>query len=184
LAVSLPRAGCQTSRLHPFDGGKYEKDMVKYKWTQGSTEDGRLVAMPWDIGPAGVWYRADIMEKLGLSSKPEEVEALISHTKGKKWEDFFTLSQQVKERAAARSRWLLMQPPTSMVVHCAKAAKVTSKGMKLMIEEKATRPAQLAADYRKQGLDANIAWWGADWPLVSKTMPSPVWLSPAGCKVD
>ena len=78
------KGGLADLKSAPFDGGKYEKDMVKYKWTQGSTTDGRLVAMPWDIGPAGVWYRADIMEKLGLPSKPEEVEALISHTKGKK----------------------------------------------------------------------------------------------------
>jgi hypothetical protein len=34
---SLPRAVFWTSRQAPFDGGKYEADMVKYKWTQGST---------------------------------------------------------------------------------------------------------------------------------------------------
>jgi multiple sugar transport system substrate-binding protein len=44
----------------PFDGAKYKNDMVAYKWIQGSTEDGRLIAMPWDIGPAGFWYRTDL----------------------------------------------------------------------------------------------------------------------------
>ena len=36
----------------PYDAGVHEKDMVEYKWTQATAPDGRLVAMPWDIGPA------------------------------------------------------------------------------------------------------------------------------------
>jgi multiple sugar transport system substrate-binding protein len=36
-------------------------------------------------------------------------------------------------------------------------------GTKVLIKDKAVRPFQLASDFRKQALDANIAWWGADW---------------------
>ena len=157
------KGGLADLKSAPFDGGKYEKDMVKYKWTQGSTTDGRLVAMPWDIGPAGVWYRADIMEKLGLPSKPEEVEALISHTKGKKWEDFFALSQQVKEKSGGKVKMVADAATDVYGGALRQGGEGYFEGMKLMIEEKATRPAQLAADYRKQELDANIGWWGADW---------------------
>jgi len=157
------KGGLSDLKAAPFDGGKYEKDMVKYKWTQGSTEDGRLVAMPWDIGPAGVWYRADLMEKLGLPSKPEEVEALISHTKGKKWEDFFALSQQVKEKSGGKVKMVADAATDIYGGALRQGGEGYFEGMKLMIVEKATRPAQLAADYRKQELDANIGWWGADW---------------------
>jgi len=147
----------------PFDGGKYEADMVKYKWTQGSTADGRLVAMPWDIGPAGVWYRTDIMEKLGLPTEPEAVQELISHTKGKTWEDFFTLAQQVKEKSGGKTK-LVADAATDVYGGALRqGGEGYFDGMKVMIEEKATRPAQLAADFRKQELDANIGWWGADW---------------------
>jgi multiple sugar transport system substrate-binding protein len=157
------RGGLADLKAAPFDGGKYEKDMVAYKWTQGSTEDGRLVAMPWDIGPAGVWYRTDYFEALGLPTEPEAVEELISHTTDKKWEDFFAFSKQVKDASGGK---------TSMIAHAGtdiygasyrQQGEGFQEGNKILIEEKATRPFQLAADYRKQALDANIGWWGAEW---------------------
>ncbi|RLT33734.1 MAG: extracellular solute-binding protein, partial [Chloroflexi bacterium] len=85
-----------------FEAGVYEADMVSYKWTQGSTEDGRLVCFPWDIGPAGVWYRKDIFDELGLPSEPADVEAIISgadHT----WDDFFAFAKQVKEASGGKT---------------------------------------------------------------------------------
>ncbi len=157
------KGGLADLKAAPFDGGKYEADMVKYKWTQGSTSDGRLVAMPWDIGPAGVWYRTDVFEKLGLPIEPEAVEELISHTKGKTWDDFFALAQQVSEKSGGKTK-LVADAGTDIYGGALRqGGEGYFDGMKVMIEEKATRPAQLAADFRKQGLDANIGWWGADW---------------------
>ncbi|MCX6016725.1 MAG: extracellular solute-binding protein, partial [Chloroflexales bacterium] len=156
------KGGLADLKSAPFDGSKYEADMVKYKWTQGSSEDGRLVAMPWDIGPAGVWYRTDVMEKLGLPTEPEAIEELISHTKGKTWEDFFALSQQVKEKSGGKVKMVADAATDIYGGALRQGGEGYFEGMKLMIEEKATRPAQLAADYRKQELDANIGWWGAD----------------------
>jgi multiple sugar transport system substrate-binding protein len=157
------KGGLVDLKAAPFDGGKYEADMVTYKWTQGSTADGRLVAMPWDIGPAGVWYRTDIFEKLGLPTEPEAVEELISHTKGKTWDDFFALAQQVKEKSGGKTK-LVADAGTDIYGGALRqGGEGYFDGMKVMIEEKATRPAQLAADFRKQELDANIGWWGADW---------------------
>jgi len=156
------KGGLADLKSAPFDGSKYEADMVKYKWTQGSSEDGRLVAMPWDIGPAGVWYRVDVMEKLGLPTEPEAIEELISHTKGKTWEDFFALSQQVKEKSGGKVKMVADAATDIYGGALRQGGEGYFQGMKLMIEEKATRPAQLAADYRKQELDANIGWWGAD----------------------
>ncbi len=157
------KGGLLDLKAAPFDAGKYEADMVKYKWTQGSTADGRLVAMPWDIGPAGVWYRTDIFEKLGLPTEPEAVEELISHTKGKTWDDFFALAQQVKEASGGATK-LVADAGTDVYGGALRqGGEGYFDGMKVMIEEKATRPAQLAADFRAQELDANIGWWGADW---------------------
>jgi multiple sugar transport system substrate-binding protein len=157
------KGGLVDLKSAPFDGGKYEKDMVTYKWTQGSTSDGRLVAMPWDIGPAGVWYRADIFAKLGLPTDPEAVEELISHTKGKTWQDFFNLSQQVAEKSGGATKMVASASTDIYGGALRQGGEGYFDGMKVLIEEKATRPAQLASDYRKQGLDANIDWWGADW---------------------
>jgi multiple sugar transport system substrate-binding protein len=157
------KGGLLDLKSAPYDGGKYEKDMVTYKWTQGSTADGRLVAMPWDIGPAGVWYRADIFAKLGLPTEPEAVEELISHTKGKTWQDFFALAQQVAEKSGGATKMVADAATDIYGGALRQGGEGYFDGMKVLIEEKATRPAQLAADFRKQGLDADIDWWGADW---------------------
>lgn len=34
-------------------------------------KDGKLFAVPWDMGPVGLWYRKDLLEKAGIS--PEDV---------------------------------------------------------------------------------------------------------------
>jgi multiple sugar transport system substrate-binding protein len=62
----------------PFNAGQYEKEMVPYKWAQATTPDGRLVAFPWDIGPATFFYRRDLFEQAGLPSDPESVAELTS----------------------------------------------------------------------------------------------------------
>jgi multiple sugar transport system substrate-binding protein len=146
----------------PFDAGKYKSDFVAYKWTQGSTEDGRLVAMPWDIGPAGVWYRTDIFEKLGLPTEPEKVEAIFGG-KDHKWDDFFAFAKQVKEKSAGKT-FLVANANTDIYgAVYRQEGEGYAEGTKILIKDKAVRPFQLASDFRKQGLDANIDWWGADW---------------------
>ena len=85
-----------------FDAGQFEKDMVSYKWTQGSTEDGRLVCFPWDIGPAGVWYRTDLFEAAGYPTEPEEVEAMIGGAE-RTWDDFFAFAKEFKDKSGGKT---------------------------------------------------------------------------------
>lgn len=157
------KGGLMDLKAAPFDGGTYEKDMVAYKWTQGSTADGRLVAMPWDIGPAGVWYRVDLLESLGMPSEPEAVEELISHTKGKTWDDFFAFSRTIVEKSGGKMKMISDASTDIFGSAVRQGGEGYFAGMQSLIVEKATRPAQLAAEYRKQGLDAKLGWWGAEW---------------------
>ena len=66
----------------PYNAGKYKDDFVAYKWAQASTPDGRLLAIPWDIGPASMFYRRDAFEQAGLPSDPEAVAKMLSTWKG------------------------------------------------------------------------------------------------------
>jgi multiple sugar transport system substrate-binding protein len=156
------KGGLADLKTAPFDAGKYEQDIVKYKWVQGSTTDGRLVCMPWDIGPAGVWYRTDLFEQFGLPTEPEEVEKLIGgkeHT----WDDFLAVAQQVKDKSAGKT-WMVADAGTDIFgAVYRQQGEGWQEGNKILIEEKGVRPFQLAARTRKEGLDANIEWWGADW---------------------
>ena len=75
----------------PFDGNQYKDAMVEYKWIQGSTEDGRVIAMPWDIGPSGLWYREDLLKAAGLESDQAKLQEQI-----KSWDDWFQLGQDLR----------------------------------------------------------------------------------------
>jgi len=152
------RGGLADLLAAPYNGGEFKADMVEYKWVQGSTPDGRLVCMPWDIGPAGIWYRADLFEKAGLPTTPEEVGARV-----KTWDDLFQLAADLKKKTPNTA---LMADAFGPDIY---GAMVEQQGHgwfqenKLLFEEKATKPLQRALDFRKQGLDANIDWWGAEW---------------------
>jgi multiple sugar transport system substrate-binding protein len=145
-----------------FDAGQFEQDMVRYKWIQGSTEDGRLVCMPWDIGPAGVWYLADVFEQHGLPSEPEEVEALIGGPNNT-WQDFFGFARQLKDASDQKTSLFADAGTDIYGASYRQQGEGYQEGNRLLIIEKATRPFQLAAQARNEGLDADIPWWGAEW---------------------
>ncbi len=151
----------------PYDGAKYKNDMVAYKWTQGSTEDGRLVAMPWDIGPAGFWYRTDLFEAAGYPSEPEKVEELIGTDKHT-WEDFLNFAKEFKAKTGGKTSLIASSQVEIYGASYRQQGEGYQEGTKILIEEKAARPFQLAAQARKDELDANIEWWGADWAAGMK----------------
>ncbi|MEN9933878.1 MAG: hypothetical protein RLZZ387_457, partial [Chloroflexota bacterium] len=156
------KGGLADLKAAPFDGGSFEKDMVAYKWTQGSTADGRLVAMPWDIGPAGFWYRTDLFEAAGYPTEPEKIEEMIGTDK-KTWDDFFAFATEFKEKSGGKTSLFADAGTDIYGALYRQQGEGYLDGTKILIEEKATRPFEMAARARKEGIDANIPWWGAEW---------------------
>jgi ABC-type glycerol-3-phosphate transport system substrate-binding protein len=54
-------------------------------------KDGRYYSVPWDIGPAVLYYRRDIFEAAGLPSDPESVDELVAT-----WDSFFEVCQTIR----------------------------------------------------------------------------------------
>lgn len=138
------------------DGAKYKADMVEYKWVQGSTSDNRLIAMPWDVGPAAVWYRADKFEAAGLETDPEKLQEQV-----KTWDDWMEIGRQLK--AATPQTSIMADAGTEIFT-----AMVEQQGHgwfrdgKVVIAEKATPALEKAVEFRKNKIDADVPWWGAD----------------------
>ncbi len=141
----------------PFDAGQFKNDVVEYKWKQGTSPDGRLVCMPWDIGPGACWIRTDLFEKAGLETDPDKLHARI-----KTWDDWFQLGEDLRKKL----------PNTALVADAfqdvynpllEQQGHGWFDGNKLLFEEKATKPLQRAVEARKRKIDANIVWWGAEW---------------------
>ena len=50
----------------PFNAGRLKDLFVPYAWGQATTADGRIVAIPTDIGPGTMFYRRDVIQAAGL----------------------------------------------------------------------------------------------------------------------
>lgn len=87
----------ETERLEAFSGkfpeglmnlteraAKYEKDFDPLRWDRSYLK-GRVRAMPWDVAPAGLFYRVDLFQKAGVN--PATIET---------WDDFIEAGKKIQ----------------------------------------------------------------------------------------
>ncbi|HEV7961843.1 MAG TPA: extracellular solute-binding protein [Actinoplanes sp.] len=90
IAALLPQAK-QFVDLNTLGADKLAAQFLPWKWKQGSTQDGKLIGFPIDIGPTALFYREDLFAKAGLPSKPEDVSAALST-----WDAYFAAGVKLK----------------------------------------------------------------------------------------
>ncbi|MDF2724552.1 MAG: bacterial extracellular solute-binding protein, partial [Paenibacillus sp.] len=61
-----------------------------------ATRENRCYAVPWDLGPVGLFYRRDVFEGAGFASDPESVSALLAT-----WDDYLRVGKTIKEKTGA-----------------------------------------------------------------------------------
>ena len=59
--------------------------------------DGRLYAIPWDMGPCAVFYKRDIFDRYGVD--PDQIET---------WDDFIEAGKHILERSGGHTRMLAL----------------------------------------------------------------------------
>ena len=52
----------------PYNAAQYRSRFVAYTYPQAMTDDGRMVAMPTDIGPGSMFYRTDFLKNAGVKA--------------------------------------------------------------------------------------------------------------------
>ncbi|UVI30614.1 ABC transporter substrate-binding protein [Paenibacillus spongiae] len=77
--------------LYELGAKEIEKDYLDWKWQLGVTPDDKMIALPIDTGPTGLFYRADLFKKAGLPSDPGDVSQAI-----KTWEDYFAAGEKLQ----------------------------------------------------------------------------------------
>ncbi len=147
----------------PYNAGRYAEDFIPYKWAQGHTTDGRLMAMPKDIAPASVFYRRDIFEAAGLPSTPEEVQKLLST-----WEGFIETGKILTRDASGDGRidhWMLAD--AGELAHVIRRADhlgfFDEQGQPIVNRESLVYGVTIAQQARQAGLDARIGSWTTEW---------------------
>ncbi|MEV0646007.1 sugar ABC transporter substrate-binding protein [Phytomonospora sp. NPDC050363] len=69
----------------------YKPDMDPSKWAASSDPDGRLAALPWDSGTAGLFYRTDLFTQAGVDAAAIET-----------WDDLIAAGTKVKDATGAK----------------------------------------------------------------------------------
>lgn len=76
----------------PCNAKDIQDQYVEWKWKRAETVDGRLIALPMDIGPTCMFYNASLFEAAGLPTEPAEVAAAMST-----WEDAYEAARKLQE---------------------------------------------------------------------------------------
>ena len=84
IASFLPRAE-RFIDLNTLGADKLASQYLGWKWKQGSTQDGKLIGFPIDIGPTALFYREDLFAQAGLPTDPATVASQLAS-----WEDYFS----------------------------------------------------------------------------------------------
>ncbi|MFI6603617.1 ABC transporter substrate-binding protein [Nonomuraea sp. NPDC050536] len=76
--------------LRKFGADKYKDAFAKGLWPTVTGKDGGVYAMPWEVNPAGVFYRSDLLEKAGVD--PAKIQT---------WDDLIEAGKTVKAKTGA-----------------------------------------------------------------------------------
>lgn len=78
------------ANLSELGAGRLRDRLASSKWPQAIL-DGDVYALPWDVGPAGVFYRVDFFEEAGV--KADDIET---------WDDLIAAGRQIKAATGKR----------------------------------------------------------------------------------
>ena len=91
---------CTTGRLVDLTSwaAKYRDDFPASFWSS-VVSDGRVRAIPWDIGPVAVYYKRWVLKRYDID--PDAIET---------WDDLIAAGRALSERSGGRSKMMPLQP--------------------------------------------------------------------------
>lgn len=162
IARFVAEGGLTDLSQPPFEAGRYRDIFAEYAWLQGSTTEGRIVAMPTDLGPGVMFYRRD---------RFDEVDADVAAATAD-WDAYVEFGRQVTRDVdgdgtidvyliadagdAARALWRAEIPEGEGVFFDAEGAPVVDS-------DRFRQAFAVAKAIRDAGLDAQITSWTNEW---------------------
>lgn len=162
IARFVADGGLVDLNSEPYNAGQYQDIFAEYAWLQASTTDGRLVAMPTDLGPGVMYYRRDRFEQVDAN-----VEDVIAD-----WDSFLEFG-----RAVTRDTDGDGQIDVYLIADAGDVARAMFRaniapgdgvffgadGTPLVTSERFVEAFRVAKAIRDDGLDARIGAWSNEW---------------------
>lgn len=145
----------------PYSAGQYKDLFVPYAWGQATTHDGRLVAMPTDIGPGSMFYRRDVIQAAGAS-----IDAVQT------WNDLIALGRKVTRDTNGDGKPDVFLIASANTVADAmyrgdipegEGVYFNAQGRPVVDGPRFVKAFEAAQQVRKGGLDARIGAWSNEW---------------------
>ncbi|HEX7004722.1 MAG TPA: extracellular solute-binding protein [Trueperaceae bacterium] len=162
IARFVAEGGLTDLSQEPFNAGRYQDLFAPYAWLQGSTTDGRIVAMPTDLGPGVMYYRRDRFEEVGA-----DVDDVIES-----WDSYIEFGEQVTRDTDGDG-----QNDVFLIADAGDVARAIMRsglgegegvffdadGEVLVDSDRFHRAFEVAKRIRDAGLDAQIGAWTNEW---------------------
>jgi len=154
--------------------GKYRSMFPPSLW-DNCTMNGRVYAIPWDMGPCGVYYKRDVFKKYGIA--PEKIET---------WDDYIEAGKQIASKSGGRTKML---PLASNDLNSLFELLIQQTGGQIFDDEgrvaidspQCRQALEIIRHVREAGITADVPAWGQEWMAgfndeTIATYPSAVWL--------
>lgn len=140
----------------PYDAPRYRDKIASFAYPLAISSKGVLAAMPVDIGPGALFYRKDLLEKIGVS------EAELTES----WESYIAVGKKLK---VATGAWLLASAGDIKNIVIRSALKdgegiyFDAEGKPVITSPRFKRAFELAKAARDAGIDAKVTPWTNEW---------------------
>jgi len=160
IAKFAEGAGLVDLSKAPYNAKTLQKNFVAYTFPQSTTQDGRIVAIPTDIGPGSMYYRTDLLSKAGV--KPTDLT--------KSWDSYVAAGKKI---AAANPGTVLIPDASEVATVIIRSNLKPGEGLyfdkdnKVLVSPTNARFVQaftVAKQIRDAKLDARVgAAFSSDW---------------------
>jgi multiple sugar transport system substrate-binding protein len=149
-------SGLEDLSREPYGIARFRSRLVPYAYDQAMTRNGAVVAMPTDIGPGTMLYRADILARAGVAE-----EDLT-----RSWSSYLDAGSRIKAATGAYLIAHVQQIKDILIRTGLKAGEglyFDQDSRVLVTSERFVRAFDVARQVRRHKLDARVAAWSNEW---------------------
>ena len=162
IARFVAEGGLTDLSQEPFNAGQYQDIFADYAWLQGSTTDGRVVALPTDLGPGVMYFRRDRFDEVDA-----DVDNVIDS-----WDSYIEFGRQVtRDLDGDGTNDVYLIADAADVARAMFRAEIPegegvffdAEGNPVVESDRFREAFEVAQTIRNEGLDAQIGSWTNEW---------------------
>jgi multiple sugar transport system substrate-binding protein len=162
IARFVAEGGLTNLARAPYEAGRYQELFAPYSWLQASTTDGRIVALPTDLGPGVLFYRRDQLAEVG-----DEIDLVVTD-----WDSYVDFGRRVtRDTDGDGDKDVFLIADAGDVARAIFRTEIPegeglffdAEGNPVVDSERFRRAFEVAKRIRDAGLDAQIGSWTNEW---------------------